>query len=488
MKKMHKLFSMLLAVAMLLSSVVALAEAPTAEMYFLKVGDFVVSMDGEEMVDLTGLNIELGAGATDTGAPVVIANVNGGETTAASAQLVVTDEGKLVANLDGLSKTFTLDLAALMTPENIQKAMDMLAEMFTEEELAALGAMYTAIMTMTSEDGLVAIETAYADYMAEIEGLLIDKLAVAEASYSFVMGEDAEVPATEITLTMDGALMNAVLEAAVKFYDNVPGVLDMINAALALEGEGPVTSYGDLMEMEEVEAVLQDMSINLAVYESEDAVYTDVMMNIMAGDEVAGSFVLGMAAAEDNLSGVLVADVDGVELQGEMAVANGEIAAHLAMVEGEETTELATLWIGPDETYGTLGSIVFMPADEDEAFGFAYGVSDEQVVINIYDAYTNIEAGGSDNGDGSFKLFAKVEEDGTTTEISLNAGLVVEEIDASFINELAAAEEINIVDLVNGTANEEDLAALENELMPIAMSALGALGQNVPGLAELLGM
>ena len=47
---------------------------------------------------------------------------------------------------------------------------------------------------------------------------------------------------------------------------------------------------------------------------------------------------------------------------------------------------------------------------------------------------------------------------------------------------MLAAEGIDVM-----TISEEDISTLSNEALMVAMEALDVLGQNVPGLAELMG-
>ena len=128
MKKLNKIFCMLLALAMLLTSTVALAEGAAADltMQTLTLNDIQVSMNDTPVLDLSGLSLSMG-GAMDpeTGKGAAQLSLLGGDQAAASVN-TAWDSSKAVLTVDGLSKPLTLDIEAL------------LAQMFSEENLNAM--------------------------------------------------------------------------------------------------------------------------------------------------------------------------------------------------------------------------------------------------------------------------------------------------------------------------------------------------------------
>lgn len=513
--RMKKILSVILMIAMLLSSVSALAETADATILVNRVNlsDIVLTMNDEPIADLTGMTISLGAGATDDAAEgIVTAYVNGGEETAGSGGIMWSGD-KLAANLDGLSQPLTLDLAELFSEENVQRFMDALMAEFTEEELAALQQIFTAVTELASEETLEQYMDNYEAYTANVTELMASKMTMEEGvSHAFSMNEEGEVSATKVAVNIDGETMSALMKEAFAFYDSNPALLDLFNGILLLDGDDvQMTSFADLYDQAELEEVYAAMDIVMDIYISDDSSLMDMAITITEKESESEAIVtLGMSMA-DEISGVMDMTADGEDaLHAEFTISDtsadfnavdsygegvaisfyaveseafpGETEYNFGVqaIDGDEYENVMNVWVGPDEDYGMLCSIVIGP--DDEAVGLAVGLSDTMFVVNLYDEYMSIIGGYElmETGDG--ELFFSLTEDEEVYAATATVTFTTEEVAVADIRAAAEAEGINLM-----TISEDDISALEGELLPIAMDAVNVLVQNVPGLATLLG-
>ena len=481
---MKKLFAMLLAAVMLLTSVAAVAETFSTTGIMLK--DFVLKQDGEVMADLTGLGIALKAGTTvDQDAFAVTAGVYGGAQEAMSAIAGFVD-GKIVANVDGMSKPLTLDL----TDGGL---MGLLTSQMNADELAGMAKVTAAITSLTGDDALLNLLMGYATYQNEMNGLLTENMTAEEnVPYEFLMGE-GEQTANRVIVNLTGETMAAVSEAGIKFYDSQPAILDLINGLMMMSGEEPITSFAETLDQESLEDIYSEFDMQITLYANEDASMMDLDVSIYddltAEDPYCyGAFVMAYGLT-DTLDVMLMGMDDyGYEVylaysmyESETFPGEYEHAAYIAESEYGEETTLLSAWVGPDAELGTLGSIIVNPDDEDDAVGIAWSYSDEMIAFNAYDNYIDFTATATLNGD-EVDLCFSYEEYGSVTELDCTLALTAGTVDVAELKNLASGAGINML-----TLSEDDLSTIIQELTFPAMSALGVLGQNVPGLTPLLG-
>lgn len=492
MKKLQKLFSVLLALAMLLTSTIALAEeAATIPLYCINLSDVTMSMDDEAILDLSGMTVSLGAGLSGSGSEGLLrATVLGGEDTAALADVALADN-KVAINVDGMSAPLTLDLAELLTEENIQAVIDMLMAQFSEEELAALTKIYGAIMELTSEEGMAAVAAGYETYLADVETIITENMTMSEGvSNAFVVGPEEEISSTLVTITLDGDAMCTLMESVAKMYDSSPAIIELVNGLLMLEGEDmQITSYSELLEIESLRTELQDALVTVDVYVSDDYSngYIDVVVGISEGDEDLMNIVFGIGAVEDVRVIMLGTDEYGSEVYADFSMVEsethpGEVETAFYMSSSYDGVEeeLLNMWVGPDPDYGTLGVLTIGP--EGDSVGIAWGVNDSQIVLNVYDDYgTNMEMGFVVADAGTTDVYLTVDDGDATYEIGATLSFSIVEVPVAEVRTLANTAGTNLM-----TITDDEIEAITGELQGILINGAMVLLNNVPGLASMM--
>ena len=492
MKKLQKLFSVLLALAMLLTSTIALAEeAATIPLYCVNLSDVTMSMDGEAVLDLSGMTLSLGAGLSDSGSEgLLYAAALGGDDTAAEAKVALADN-KIAINVEGMSAPLTLDLAEVLTEENIQAVIDALMAQFTEEELAALTKIYGAIMELTSEEGMAALTTGYETYLAEVETIITENMTMSEGvSNAFVVGPEEEISSTLVTITLDGDAMCTLMESVAKMYDSSPAIIELVNGLLMLEGEDvQITSYSELLEIESLRTELQDTLVTVGVYVSDDYDngYIDVVATVSEADEDLMNIVFGIGVVEDVRVIMLAADEYGSEIYADFSMVEsetyaGEVETSFYMSANEDGVEeeLINMWVGPDPDYGTLGVVTIGP--EGDSVGIAWGIGDSQIVLNIYDDYgTNMEIGFAVTGADTADAYLLVDDGDASYEIGATLGFSIDEVPVAEVSTLANTAGVNLM-----TITDEEIESITGELQGILINGAMVLMNNVPGLASLM--
>lgn len=497
---MKKILSVMLMIAMLLTSTVALAE-DTMTVYSINLSDIQMSENDEVLMDLTGMTVSLGAGVDDNGTAGLLSGVvTAGEEVALNAGIAVAD-GKLVANVDGMTQPLVLDLASLLTEENVQVLVDELMAQFSDEELVALEKFFTAFAEMFSEESLLAMEEASLQYEEDLEALLMEHMAVEEGVGTvFIAGPDEELSSTLITIDISGEMMAEMMKLAFSIYDSNPAFIDLMNAALELDGEEPIESFSELYEETGMAEQYEAMDMLLGVYVSDDYDngYIDVVMEIYdataeeetllaeitAGINVVDVIEFVMTVTDPDSGEALYADfnvIDSEEFPGE-----SEISAYAGMIYDDGQEQLLNLWIGPDADYGTLGTLVI--GEEGDAVGAAWGFNEETQVLNLYDEYgTSITMGLTTDFEGAEAgermIYFEMADEELVDRISAVLSFSTEEIALADVQTLAAAEGINILEI---TAEDED--QLYADIEAITLNTMLTLAQNVEGIATLLGM
>lgn len=500
MRNLNKFFCLLLTLALLLTSTVALAETVGTEaeltMQTIALSDVQLSMNDVSILDLSGLAVSMG-GALDpnTGKGAAQLSILGGDDAAASVN-AAWDSSKAVLNVDGLSKPLTLDVEALMaqmfSEENLQA---MLAEMMgalTEEEAAAMQEMLEALSELVSEENLNATMEGFDTYMSAVQEIAMGCMSEPTVE-THTFAQIGEAEAEHITLTITNKEMAEVMKAAFAFYDSNPAFLKLINAALKLDGEDEqITSFVELSEQVE----LNDISMNADIYITEDGSDMEMVMNVLEDGEKTGTFELTAHENDDDLLMSMSVDVD-VEESGDPVSVNFAISVTASeQFEGEQEINVTldvsdedgpasiSLWYGPDETFGHMGTLNIV--GDDETVGMAIANSDTQKIFTIYDDTSSIEMGyvsenqGAEAGEGT--VYCHVDDGSDKYALSATVHTTISTISEAEIDEMLAVEGIDVM-----TIGEDDISTLTNEVIMVAMEAVGVLGQNVPGLSQLMG-
>ena len=216
---MKKLLALLLTVLMLISAGAALAEPSTA--YYVSVMDPIVYSNGETSLDMTGLNVDLGALVSDVGCFAAQALVNVGENyeTSALAAQAQLDSNGLTFSIDGMEKVYSVDLTQFTNGFDVTSFLP---------QIPAHTLLNTPI---------------------EMESISIDlSLPVRHAFVTGMLAEfTAEDGAIAIDKTQGELIVNRVLTALETAGEslNVEGVAELRAQQLAFDLTGNVTVEGD---------------------------------------------------------------------------------------------------------------------------------------------------------------------------------------------------------------------------------------------------
>lgn len=501
MKKMYKLFSMLLAVAMLLTSTVALAEE-TMPMFYIDLEDIQMSMDGEMLLDLTGAKLRLSAGATDNEGALT-ASVYGNDNRLLNAVAALVGE-KVLFNVDGMAKPLAVNLAEIL-PEGtdmasaFQSGFEMGAgAAMTEEQQAGAEQMVGAIMELSSDEGMVQLMDNVSTCLAESANMIAEKVTMEEvAANEFFFGE-VEEEAQVITLTMGQEELAALLFDIGELCDATPALMDLINGMLIMSGEETIDSVGALLTEETcamlAEEMLYDAQMILNMYENATSELFDLQFSIVNAEDASDVYTqLSFGLGTDNGFEMLCSLYDGYEevffdmsvLPSEDYPGETEYYASLNSVIGEDFEQLASLWVGPDPDFGTLGTLNFMPEDEYDAAGFAWGIDDAngQYIFSAYTNNSSIEVGFVAQEDGNAQVYLTVDDYGTVMEITATMSAGMEDQPLSAFTGLG---QNGVIDLL--TASEDELTAAGEEAGMVVMGALMELATLIPELGMLLDM
>ena len=215
---MKKLLALLLAALLMATACTALAEPSSA--YYVSVMDPIVYVNGEPMLDTTGLNIDLGALVSDVGCFAVQGMVNVGENyeTSALAAQAQLDANGLTFTLDGMENVYSVDLTQYTNGFDVTTilpqipAYTLLNTPIEMESLSidlSLPVRYAAVTgtlaEFTAEDGAIAIDKTQGE-------LIINRVLTALETAGESMNIDgiaelrAQQPAFDLTgtLTVEG--------------------------------------------------------------------------------------------------------------------------------------------------------------------------------------------------------------------------------------------------------------------------------------------
>lgn len=512
MRKMSKLFSLILALALLMTSTFALAEEADLTMQTITLNNIQVSANGSPLLDLSGLSMSMGGGVDPaTGKAIGQLSLLGGDQAAATAT-IATDAQKLVLNVNGLTKPLTLDLEAamqLLTSEEMRsQIIAMMTEGMTEEQVAAFNELLAACEELGTEESMEAFTASMNAYMEKVMNITQSSVAVPEA-VKHTFGEAGELDAQFIAINISEEEFAEIIKAAAEFYDSNPAVLKIVSALMKLgaeEGEAvEFTTFSDAIASEQ----LPPLSLTGEIYESDDGQYTDLVVNTLISGEpmstvtalifddgTKSTFDMAITAEVDETytdaegnevaadqPGKVEMTISGLSQPAEGFDGKTEITVTATVNDGESESAEITFWAGPDETNGDM--TVLTIASGDQTIGFATASTDTHKSFSVYDDEFSFEIGFdaqsvSDVIEG--QLYAKMAMGEESYEITCDVKTAAVAFSAAELDELLNADGIDVL-----TITEDDLTTLSSELTMVAFQAIGVLGQNVPALASLMG-
>lgn len=439
MNRLLKLFALVLTLAMALSAV-AIAEepAPDSTIYTLALMDPIVTCNGETLVDLTGLDLELAAALTDAGVLGLLLNVYAGE----NLDLITGAEMQFDANgfsllLNGMSNLYG----------------------FTAEDLDAMTGVENYIETLTSIPmrtlAKTESETESFDFSAEqrfalirevFSGLDVPADAQGEVVHSFHFDRER---ASELLSQIAAAMDASGADPDVSFSDE-------LNASGAtFEISGTVTATpGD-----------GESGLGSAVIDAEGTVLFD--------------------AEEDNMPFTVRYVDDGSTVDCDVVLdPDGEAIAltfDLASVAGSREVDLSAGMTIPSESV-VIGLDAELNNNGDDT-GFACSLS---YADDVDSGSFSVSYAGAMTGEGADRYHAGrltlgMTADGESYEFATNVAVTSQDISMdAWALDSSAMVDLNAMD-------EDALNTVSTNVALQLVSALNDLQEQVPGLAALLG-
>jgi len=455
---MKKLLSLL--VALLVAMNCAAFAEPSTAMY-VSVMDPIVYYNGEPILDMTGLNVDLGALVSDIGTFAVQALVNVGETyeTSALAAQAQLDANGLTFSLDGMANAYSVDLSQFTNGFDVTTFLPMIPahtflntpfEMKSYSVDLSLPVRYAACAGLMAEyiaeDGSIAIDKTQGE-------LLINQLLtmLETAADSLSIDGIAEIRAQKIAFDLTGAL-------------TVEGDPASGSGSYAITGSGNL--YDNSMET--------GIPFELTFADSAEETNFSVDMH---QDEDSAAFVLGntYTTAADGRKGF---ECSGVIMVNDVE----EVLMGVSVMPVEESRQMDYMFTMqvPDAQVDT--AIILSTGTNGENLGFGLDVfantegdsvglylyyEGEKIVDEYGVALNGMVAAGVEYNEESYGFDTYLLLQKTNTDTSVWA----------YDSTGAIALE---------TMDETQSSAMQMGLMGVAGTAVGAVMENVPGLAPII--
>lgn len=456
---MKKLFALLLALLMLLGTCSALAEPSTA--YYVSFLDPIVYANGEPILDMTGLNVDLGALVSDVGCFAVQALAYVGENydiQAAGAQAQLDTNG-LTFNINGMENIYSIDLSE-----------------------------YTYGFDITGLLPQIPAHT-FLNTPIEMEAVSIDlSLPV---RYAFVTGMLAEFTAEDGTITIDKNQGELIINRALTAMEtaaeslNVDGVAELRAMRPSFDLTGTMTVDGDPAANAGSYVITGTGS-----FYAED-LEEGIPMGLSYSDS-AEAMNMSVSLTEDGETMAFVVDTAFATAADGRSETNG--AATLVLNE----EELATITFSaiPVEESRQMDYVLSMDIPSEEV-GAAILLSTNTNGDDLGFALDIFANDGEDNT-GMYLYYAGekfVEEDSTILDGYVSLGAEVNEesygLDTYLLLEAAtvdtaqwAYDSTGAISLEN--MSEAEMSSMQMGLMGVVGTALSAIMENVPGLAPII--
>lgn len=456
---MKKMFALLLALLMMFTTCSALAEPSTA--YYVSVMDPVVYVNGEPVLDMTGLNVDLGALVSDVGCFALQALAYVGENfdiQAAGAQAQLDTNG-LTFSIDGMENIYSLDLTQFTNGFDVTTFLPQIPahtvlNMPVETEAVSidlsLPVRYEGVTAMlaefVAEDGSISIDKTQGE-------LLINNVltAMETAADSLDIEGVAEIRAMRIAFEMDGQL-------------TVEGDPAANAGSYAITGTGKVYAEG------------HEDGVPVELNFSDSAEALNMSLNA-AGKYQSMSITMDNAfsSAADGRKGT--ESVTALTLNDEELV---EIVYTAAPVEESKQTDYVLSVNLPSEQTSMSVLLSTGTNGDDLGFGLDVFVDDGIDTAGMHLYYNGVksvdELGTAING------FVSMGMDAGDESFALDTYLLLQATQTDTAE--WAYDSANAIALE--TLSDTDAAALEAGLMGALGTAVTAITENVPGLAEIM--
>jgi len=445
---MKKCLALLLCLMML--AIPAMAEG---EGVYLKIYDPQMYSGDELVLDLTGISLEIGAGAGDTEASVWVEANAGAANMLAAAAL---SESSILACISGIAEMYKLNLADL--------GLD--AETLTSFAMEQAELDPTAIL----DEFNTAVEALQPQLDAVLEN------AVVEENVEWPM-YDADHMTTKMTLTIPSELLRGYVEAG---YDLVMDLMTQYTSMM--EDMGAAVDMDD-MDIDMDELFAENPTIDIDIYQANDSdELISLAIYLMEGEEIIPVYVDLYTPADGGCVYVYfpIEEDDYLELIIE-AYDDGFLYAQLAATEGNEVVFDINYTAGVDET--------------EEFYVQEFNLTAEDLLISVYDHNdyaTEHYLEAVINADGSelvFELLTNPTGNGAAgyTALTVDDSAILASVEYGTTNEVVspAGAGLESVDIL--TMSNDDMEAvganLENALLNFLMQAV----EEVPNLQMLFG-
>lgn len=489
MKKLTTLLAVLLSLVMLAAPISAGAE--NLDMVALQISDPTVSINGQSMIDLTGLTLQLAGGANaDMTLGQLFLDILGGGNAVTSAMVQV-DENGLAGFVGGMSKAYGIPMATLTA--------------LFEQATASMG----DVNAMVEESSAVAQQIANWTLPQQIAELIVGYVETNKAP--------AQNYTKELSLT-SGAVSAEFVSSSVDCNALIPQVAALLDSdELAREFLVLMNAEGAIYA-ESYTELLSDTGINWTVVtgsaSGDNFSAEDMILKMENGGEVVNiaftSLTEGTADGSHTALEVSIypeaSEFAGEEVYATLDITAGSIvtiAGHFGYNFGSDDAYdlalMASITEGGfsgmlSDTMGMInascslvpGSFDLTIAVDGESMNFYCNWSDAGFSVGF-----NAGAAGSldlsyvaEANDAYFfkgKLNFTMNDGYDTYAASLGIGVVPGVVDSA--NTYIAPEMVTDITLMS----EEDMAAAETEIMTVLQNTVMTLSQYVPGLQAIMG-
>lgn len=537
MNGLKRLLAMALAMLLLILPA-AMAEENTATAHTLTISNIAVNAAGVDLLDLEGLSVEMTA--ADTGDAVeFVLRLLGGEDAAAEGYALF-DGRELVLGADGLSSAYALPLEKMMG-DDIAPALQLFAEMLSEDTLIGLVNAVVApfvslaenAMATQVDEGVQTIDHTVGQVEMQGYTYTITGDMLREFAESLEMGLK-DIPVFSQLVIGAGAAPDAYNDEKSSMGGDLDGIDGeyTITIWMATDEAGmPIIREEGRLELSDGAAALTSEAVVDGYAEGADYVYTG--WGESTADGVEESAKVDVSARIINfVSAASSGDLSGLGLEMDMTAGYaGELtqattlfyhpmgydaqsadratfALNMELTSAEDVAESfsAEGYYSPadgvnylyDEFYGLMQfsaagqtqtaevTVQTQHADGYEYYGAQIAASDPysgaQSFYFTYEGDYTENALGSEDNAGVLTLGATMGYEGSAVNYAVTADVSMTHAAVDPASLPAPTGET--VDLL--MLDEKGYEQLASEGSLLAMRLVGTLGQNVPGLAQIL--
>ena len=490
MKKLVTLLAALLSLVMLTAPITAGAE--TMDMMALQISDPIIAMDGQTMLDLSGLTLQLAAGATeDMSLAQLFLDILAGGETVNSAMVQFDAVNGIAGMIGGMTKAYGVPMEVITA--------------LLEQATAEMGDM-NSIITESAAKAEQMANWALPQQLTELIGGYIESNAVPAENYT----KEVSLSTGAVSAEFAGYTVNldALMPQIAALLDADATAMELL-ALMNTEGIVYAESYSELLAIDGVSFTLQ-----MGAAQGDNYAVTDAVLGVNSDGEAIN---LTLTALNEDAGGVMISDFavtmapTASEFAGQEVYltcntrtdAMTTVNAHFGYNFGDgDTYDLALMATISDGSLNamlsdTMGMVNASCVAAPGKFDLTISADGESVNIYALWGLPGFSVGFKGDGIGYFDLtYTPAEAPGyifkgtaklsisdtyESYDISLGLGLVPGAIDTA--NSYIAPE--MVTDLT--TLDEAGMEAAETELMTALQNTLIVLMENVPGLQMLMG-